>query len=287
VSRPRQAAGTTPLQTSIAELTARYEALLFDAYGVLVHGDGILPGARAALERIESAGKRYLLVSNDASKLPQNAAVRYRRFGLPVDAEHILSSGQLLKPYFQQHGLAGARCVVLGPADSERYVELAGGKVVPIKAEFDALVIGDETGYPFLATVDAALSALVRHIDSGRQVRLLLPNPDLIYPSRDGFGLAAGSIALVFEAALQRRYPGRADLRFIRLGKPEPHLYEEAMRRLGTRSVVMIGDQLETDIAGANAAGIDSALLTTGVSTADFSSLPDALRPTWWMPQLQ
>jgi ribonucleotide monophosphatase NagD (HAD superfamily) len=48
----------------------------------------------------------------------------------------------------------------------------------------------------------------------------------------------------------------------------------------------MIGDQLETDIAGANACGIDSALLTTGVSTDDLSLLPSALRPTWRLPSL-
>jgi ribonucleotide monophosphatase NagD (HAD superfamily) len=48
----------------------------------------------------------------------------------------------------------------------------------------------------------------------------------------------------------------------------------------------MIGDQLETDIAGANGCGIDSALITTGVSIDDLASLPEKLQPTWWIKSL-
>jgi len=68
-------------------------------------------------------------------------------------------------------------------------------------------------------------------------------------------------MALLIEAVLARRFPA-ARLSFDRLGKPEPHLFLEAARRLGVapRRLVMIGDQLETDVAGAAAAGIDAAL---------------------------
>jgi HAD superfamily hydrolase (TIGR01450 family) len=273
--------------TTLDSLIRRYDGILFDAYGVLVHGEGMMPGARAAVEALRRAAKPFFLVTNDASTLPQTAAVRYRRLGLPLQPEQILSSGLLLKAHFHSLGLDGARCAVLGPADSERYVQLAGGRPVTVEADFDVLVIGDETGYPFLRTVDAALSSLVRQLDRGRDVRLVVPNPDLIYPSGDGFGLAAGSIALMFEAALARRYPRRDDLRFARLGKPEPHLFEEAIGRIGSRNVVMIGDQLETDIAGANAAGIDSVLLATGVSTMDLDAAPAQCRPAWLMRSLR
>lgn len=275
------------VETSLDALIERYDALLFDAYGVLVHGEGAMPGARETLERLRRIGKPFFLVTNDASKLPESGAARYRRMGLPVDPEMILSSGSLLKPYFEKHGLKGARCGVLGPTDGERYVQLAGGRLVKIEADFDVLVVADETGYPFLPKVDAALTSLFRQIDRGRDIRLILPNPDLIYPSGDGFGIAAGSVALMLEAALQRRFPQRQHLRFVRLGKPEPHLYLEAMERLGSQNVVMIGDQLETDIAGANAAGIDSVLLITGVSTSDLSSVPQNYKPRWTMTTLR
>ena len=269
-------------ETTIEQLIARYDALLFDAYGVLVSAAGAMPGAPELIQLLNAAGKPYCLVTNDASKLPETAAARYRRFGLEVDPARIVTSGGLIDGYFREHGLRNARCVVLGTIDSVRYVEHAGGKMVAPQADFDVLVVADETGYPFLEQVDTALTTLFRRIDAGGSVHLVLPNPDLIYPRDEtSFGIAAGSIALVFEAALQRRYPDRPRLAFARLGKPAPYLYDEALRRCGTRNAAMVGDQLETDIRGANACGIASVLVTTGVSAADLSRVPAALQPTW------
>jgi HAD superfamily hydrolase (TIGR01450 family) len=271
------------LQTAtIDDLIERYDALLFDAYGVLVHVSGPMPGAPELIARLNDMQKPYCVVTNDASRLPEKTASQYRRYGLEVDAGQIITSGMLLQDYFAKHRLRDARCVVLGPTDSRRYVELAGGEVVAPDEWFDVLVIGDESGFAFLDTVDTALSTLFKMLDGGRHVHLVLPNPDLIYPSGvDSFGIAAGGVALLFEAALQRRYRNRQGLEFARLGKPYPHLYEAAMARCDTRDVVMIGDQLETDIAGAKACGIDSALLTTGVSRDDVALIPEELRPTW------
>jgi HAD superfamily hydrolase (TIGR01450 family) len=270
--------------TGIDNLIDRYDALLFDAYGVLVHLTGAMPGAPELIDLLNRSHKPYCLITNDASKLPETAAQRYRGFGLDVDAEQIVTSGQLLHRYFVEEGLKGARCAVLGTADSVRYVELAGGAIVPAHAAFDVLVVGDQTGYPLLDTVDAALTSLFACIDAGKAMRLILPNPDLIYlRSEQSFGLAAGSVALLFEAALRRRYADRGDLVFTRLGKPGPLLYEEGMRRCGARNVVMLGDQIETDIRGANRCGLASALVATGVSVPDLETLTGDSRPTYWM----
>ena len=271
-------------ETSIEHLIDSYDALLFDAYGVLVHLRGALPGAPELIDLLNRVRKPYYLVSNDASKLPETASARFARFGLQVPADRIITSGLLLQDYFSLQGLHGIRCAVLGPTDSARYVELAGGEVVTADADFEALVIGDETGFPFLETVDTAITTLFHRIDSGRPVHLILPNPDIIYPRGEhSFGVAAGGVALLFEAALARRYPDRKDLYFVRLGKPEPHLYEEGIQRCGTRNVVMVGDQLETDIRGAKNCGVDAVLVNTGVSVADLGQIDTALRPTYWM----
>jgi HAD superfamily hydrolase (TIGR01450 family) len=273
--------------TTIDALLDRYEVLLFDAYGVLVHGAGPLPGARELITRLNETGRRYFIVTNDASKRPSTAALRFQGFGLPIDAAHILTSGMLLTGHFAAHGLAGRRCAVLGPADSARYVEDAGGVVVPPDEPFDVLVVGDESGFPFLEWVDAALSSLCASIDAGRSVHLVVPNPDLIYPGgAGGFGFAAGSLANMFEGALALRYPARAELRFARLGKPNTPIFEEAVRRAGTASVVMIGDQLETDITGARAAGLDAVWIETGVTAEIPEGTPAHLRPTWRMAGL-
>ena len=102
--------------------------------------------------------------------------------------------------------------------------------------------------------------------------------------------LGAGAMALLIEAALGRRYPGHG-LMFDRLGKPGPQLFAEARRRVGGR-VVMIGDQLETDIAGACAAGIDAALLA-GVSRwppvrpAESTSLASGIAPRYLLATIE
>ena len=274
-------------EIGIDELVARYEELLFDAYGVLVHSEGALPGAAELIEGLHASGKPYYLLTNDASKLPATSAARYGSFGVPIPAECIITSGSLLAGYFTRHQLVGARCAVLGTQDSARYVEEAGGRVVPAEGEFEVLVIADEAGYPFLDTADAALSSLYRMLDAERMAHLLAPNPDLIYPSSEtGFGFGAGSIAGMFESALGARYPDRPKHRFTRLGKPHAGLFDEALRRSGTRDMVMVGDQLATDIRGARSFGLDAAWVCTGVTAEVLDTTPDQLRPTYRLQSL-
>ena len=268
-------------ETTIDELVERYSALLFDAYGVLSYSVGALPGAVELIDRLNRMGKPYYVLTNDASALPQSRAERYRAVGLNVDAERIITSGSLLTGYFAEHGLRGARCAVLGTEDSAEYVRLAGGEVVPAADDFDALVVGDQSGFPFVNGVDAVLTALFRMFDRGDAPRLILPNPDLVYPNDHGFGLASGSVALIIEAALAQRYPER-DTEFDRLGKPNGAIFAEALRRTGTRDMVMLGDTLDTDIRGANEFGIASALVAGGVTPADrLDGAADA--PTYWL----
>ena len=126
------------------------------------------------------------------------------------------------------------------------------------------------------------LTELFRMIDAGDMPRLVLPNPDLVYPDDDGFGMASGSVALIIEAALRQRYPERCGLEFERLGKPNGAIFEEALRRTGTMDMVMLGDALETDIRGANAFGIDSALVAGGVTPSEgLNGGVDV--PTYWL----
>jgi ribonucleotide monophosphatase NagD (HAD superfamily) len=90
----------------------------------------------------------------------------------------------------------------------------------------------------------------------------------------------------LIEAALARRFPAQ-QLRFAHLGKPEPHLFAEAARRLALAPdrLVMIGDQLETDIAGARAAGVATALLA-GVTSWEHARHAAAFAPTYLLATL-
>jgi HAD superfamily hydrolase (TIGR01459 family) len=272
---------------SATELLDRYDGVLLDAYGVLNDAAGALPGAAELLAEMARRRQPALVVTNDASRLPETVAARLRRFGLEVGGDAVLTSGMLLAPYFRDHGLVGARCLVLGTDDSRTYVEQAGGVAAALDGggDIDAIVVGDDDGYPFLEGINAALTAACRALDAGRALHLVLPNPDLIFPSGGGgFGFTSGAVALLLEAALERRYPERR-LAFARLGKPHAPLFDAAVARHGTRRLLMIGDQLETDIAGARGAGLDAALLVSGVSRAR-DDLPPELAPTFVLDRL-
>jgi glycerol 3-phosphatase-2 len=256
-----------PRPTTIAELLSTYDGVLLDAYGVLVDARGPLPGAAALIAELDRRGTPYAIVTNDASRSVATYVDRFARFGLPIAGERIVTSGSLLPAYFRDKGLAGARTCVLGTDDSIAFVIEGGGVPVEVTPgmDIDAVAICDDAGTPFLDGIELSFSAVVRAVEAGRRPALVVPNPDLVYPKGEReYGFTAGAMALLVETALARRFPD-AGLLFDRLGKPAPHLFREGARRLGVERVVMIGDQLETDIAGALGAGIDAALLA-GVS---------------------
>lgn len=269
-----------------AALVERYDVVLLDSYGVLVDEHGALPGATAFLARLRAAGRRWMVLSNDASRRPERSVQRYAERGLDIPAPQLLTSGDLIAPHFAAHGLAGRRCVVLGPPDSEARVAEAGGVVVPRDdPTLQVLVVCDDDGYPFRETIETLVGTLYARFGAGQPVHLVLPNPDLVYPRAPGrFGLTAGSVAAVLQGALALRWPDDPP-RFCALGKPHAAIFEQALARLEVQAgdrVVMVGDQLATDVAGARGVGIDAVLVGTGV--CDPQRLPQGgPRPTAWM----
>jgi ribonucleotide monophosphatase NagD (HAD superfamily) len=247
----------------LGDLLPRYDALLLDAYGVLVDATGALPGAAALLAELRRRGQPLRVVTNDASRSAATCAARFVALGLAIEPHEVITSGSLLAPAIAAHGLVGRRVAVLGTDDSRAYVHDAGALVVPLAEgmEVDGVAICDDAGFPFLRGCELVVSACVRAAQVGRAPTLLLPNPDITYPRAAGeWGLTAGAIAAMIELALARRL-GAAAPRAIPLGKPGPALLERACADLGTRRVLMVGDQPETDVAAALAAGVDVVLI--------------------------
>lgn len=272
--------------TALAE---RYDAILFDAYGVLVNAAGALPGAAEAIAHLVARRQRFLVVTNDASRSPERASRRFLRLGIPVQPEHVLSSGMLIAPALEEHAMHGRRVVVLGTGDSAAYARQVGAIVVdPDPADpADAVVIADEGGFETLGTLDATLSMILSAVERGRAPVLLLANPDLVYPSANGtFGLTAGSLAGMVERALALLL-GSGAPRFEVLGKPAVRHFETALEMVGTRQAVMLGDTLHTDIAGAHGVGIASAIVLTGVTTAAQAQGAGAHAPTYLLDDLR
>ena len=258
----------SPEVISVDGLIGGWDSFLLDAYGVLVNAEGALPGAREFLERVNEEGKEFWVATNDASRLPETTQKRFASLDLPVETEQVLTSGGLIVGYFEKNDLAGANCVVLGTTDSAEYVRQAGGKVVPAdpNGDVDVLVVADDDGFSFLEITEAALAMVLRSLERGKTPTILLPNPDIIYPkNKNEYGFTAGAVALLIETALQRCLGNDAP-GFVGLGKPNPGLFEEGLKRASGR-IVMVGDQMETDILGARRLGMDAVLIATGVST--------------------
>jgi ribonucleotide monophosphatase NagD (HAD superfamily) len=117
-----------PERLGYTALIERYDAILFDAYGVLVNASGALPGAAEAVARLVARQQTFLVVTNDASRSPERAAARFASLGIPVRPEHVLSSGMLMAPALQEHGMQGKRVVVLGTGDSANYARQIGAQ---------------------------------------------------------------------------------------------------------------------------------------------------------------
>jgi 4-nitrophenyl phosphatase len=287
---------TEPQATTVTGLLDRHAGMLLDVYGVLFDARGPLPGAAELIAELERRGTPYRIVTNDASRSQATYAARFARHQIAIAPERFCTSGSLLPGYFAAHALAGARTLVLGTADSIAFVRQGGGVPVALATEpgavdtlgtIDAIAVCDDSGFDFLRGIEQALGAIVRAVEAGAPPALILPNPDLVYPKGGGeLGFTAGAIALLLEAALARRFPG-ANLRFTHLGKPEPHLFRAAAQQLElpTDQLVMIGDTLETDIAGARTAGCAGALLA-GVSSWHHARATSTIIPDYLLADL-
>ncbi len=261
-----------PAKTAtIAEIIDHYDLFLIDAYGVLMTSAGPLPGAPEFMASvIAAADKDYFILTNDASRTPESCVRVYRERGFDIPLVKVLSAGVAIIEAFRTQNLAGLRTLVLGRTDTAECVRRAGGLVTPISddVDYDVLVIGDDSGFDFLPTMNSLLTATHRLLKRGKKLKFFLANPDLLYPrSANSFGFTSGSVARFLEIGLRDLHP-KHDLSFEVLGKPAPLLFDLARSRshAAANRTIMLGDQLHTDIAGANRAGIHSALLATGIT---------------------
>ncbi len=262
--------------TTFEQLTAdalfdRYDAILLDAYGVLVDASGILPHASAFIAALYHRKKPFFIVTNDASRLPETIAARFSRLGLPIVADQIISSAGLLPEFFAHAQLQGVKTVVLGSDDAMTYVKRAGGQPVRpegrVHDDAQVVVICDATAESTVSDVECVIDLVVTRAERGEPIQLVLCNPDLIYPKSAGrYGLTSGALMLLVESSLKTRLHPSLMPPIKRLGKPFDDIFAEAMRRAGSKNIALIGDQLGTDILGANDAGIDSILVGTGLT---------------------
>ena len=251
--------------TNINDIITNYEAILFDAYGVLINEYGVLPGAKLLIDHLNNIKKPYYIVTNDASRSVATSSEFYKALGLKITEEKIITAGSLIYRYFENNNLIGSQCRVLGTEDCFSYIADAGGVIN--QDEFEVLIIGASPDNYSFSDIEDLINKIFEILDQGKTISIILLNPDLLYPKTTNYvGIGAGSILLWLEKFVDIRYPNKSKLGITRLGKPYKEIFEEAFQRTKTMDMVMIGDQLQTDILGAVNFGIDSVLVYSGLT---------------------
>ncbi len=255
------------LGSSDQALCRAYDLAMLDLDGVVYVGGAAVPGAPDHLARARAAGMRLAFITNNASRPPARVAEHLRELGVEATPEDVVTSAQAAARLVADRFGTGARVVCLG-ADGLREALRSAG-LVPVGADDDAVAVC--TGYG----PDVVWSAIMR---SAVRIRDGLPwvasNTDATFPAE--FGVAPGHGVQV---DMLRRFTG---VEPVVAGKPERPLLDETIRRVGGRRPLMVGDRLDTDIEGAQRAGIDSLLVLTGVTgLAELATAGDGLRPTY------
>lgn len=193
-----------------------------------------------------------LLATNNATSTPMQYVERLAGYGVKVEAWQIINSAHAVTSYLKKKYPAGGSVYVIGEtgvteALAEKGFTTGEEDVIAVVAGMDRKLSYDK------------LSRATLLIRSG--VPFIGTNPDRTFPVPEGLIPGAGAILAALETA--------TSVKPLILGKPSPAMYQVALERLETTpaETLVIGDRLETDIAGAQALGCRTALVLSGVTT--------------------
>lgn len=254
--------------TGLAEIAADYDAAICDVWGVIHDGRRVHGPAVEALARFRRERGPVVLLSN-APRLPDDVFAQFARLGVPSGAyDALVTSGGAARDELMRRTAAGGLAMLhLGP-ERDRSV-FAGLDVQPAGPDQAEIVLctglrdDDREGPDDYRDLFARLKA--------RGLAMLCANPDIVVQRGDRLVYCAGALARAYE-----EMGGRV----LYFGKPHRPVYDAALaalRRHGAAGQPLaIGDGLETDIRGANAAGIDALFIADGVHGEAVGSNPDA-----------
>ena len=247
----------------MSAVRAEHDALLLDLDGTVYAGSAAVPGALAALR---GSAQRLLYVTNNASRSPREVAVHLAELGFPAVAGDVVTSAQAAARLLAERLVQGASVLVVGaPALAD---EISAVGLVPVRDANPtpaAVVQGHspDTGWRILAEATVAIRAGALWVAT---------NTDRTLPSDRGLLPGNGSMVAAVRLA--------TDQEPVVAGKPARPLLEDALARSGSMTPLVVGDRLDTDIAGARAVGARSLLVLTGVSTPlDLLRAPHDQRP--------
>ena len=251
-----------------------FDAVLFDLDGVLYIGTEAVPGAVEAVASLHDQGIRTCFVTNNAARPPATVADHLRSIGIAANVADVTTSAMAgARVLAERFPPASPVLAVGGPGVSLALREVGLEPVT--RAEDDPVAVmqgfGPDVGWRELVEVGLAVR---------RGAWWLATNSDITIPTSRGPAPGNGSLVQAVVAAAGRGPDFVA-------GKPESALLREAIERCGAHQPLMVGDRLDTDIAGGNRLGIPTLLVLTGVT--DRPTAEDARgeeRPTFVAPDL-
>jgi HAD superfamily hydrolase (TIGR01450 family) len=247
----------------------RYDLMIFDLDGVVFLGHEPIDGAVAAINGLVDAGKPVAYATNNASRRAADVAALLVSLGIRATDTEVITSAQASATILADRLAPGDPVLIVGGPALRAEISEVG--LTPVAAAEDrprAVVQGyaADVGWTQLAEACVAIRAGAMWVAT---------NADRTLPSPRGELPGNGSLVAVLTTALDRQPD-------LIVGKPAPRLFQTAAARISATRPLVVGDRLDTDIAGAVQAGMDSLLVLTGVATpADVLAAPVGSRPTW------
>lgn len=230
----------------------RIQHLLIDLDGVLYRGNAPLPEAREFVAWIRQRGLEFRLVTNNATLTQAQYVEKLSRMRIDVDESEIFTSALATGLYLKEQMTPGQSAFVLGEEGLREAVTGAGLTLGKDHADWVVVGLDRRLTYENLAVAALAIQNGGRFVGS---------NPDTSFPNEQGLIPGAGAIQAALVAC--------TGVEPTVVGKPRPLMLRLAMDSLSgvPGDTVMIGDRLDTDIAGANALSMPAVLVLTGVSS--------------------
>ena len=233
----------------LKSIVKNYDIFYIDLWGVVHNGITLHKNAIKALEEITQANKDYVLLTN-APRPNKTVNSFLEKMGMSKEIrEKVYSSGEASLNYLKKNSLEEKFYHVGPPRDFDLFLDFKENKTIDIKECTYLLCTGlfEEQG----ENLNYYKKLFKDHINK----KMICTNPDLIVDRGKKRELCAGSVALVFE-----KLGGKV----IYFGKPFPEVYNQAINNHG-KKVLSIGDNLNTDIKGANLLNYDSLIISNGV----------------------
>ena len=259
-----------PLLSGFAPLAPRYDAVILDLWGVVHNGREIFPAAADCMAHMRGAGLKLALLSN-APRRSSRIAEQLRDFGVERSSyDVIVTSGDLTYEALAAEATSatfrfGRTYYHLGPARDDGLLDGLPYRELPAMEDADFIL---NTGL-FDDTSETTADYAGRLRDAAaRGQPMVCVNPDLSVMRREVELPCAGALAQAYEEA------GGETAYF---GKPHQVAYDACFERLGvadTSRVIVFGDSLHTDIAGATRAGLDAIFVASGIHAAELGAAP-------------